>query len=66
MVAKKNSGKLHPGASILLRNHPPGTPKPIGVNFGHTTVSRVLRASFLLNMDGWEWSFLEFFFATIC
>ena len=34
----------------------------IGVNLGYPTVPRVPRTSFLSNMDGWELSFLEFFF----
>ena len=60
--SQKNSGKLHPGTSILLRNHTPGTPRPIPCSKSIATVPRVPRTSFLMNMDGWEWSFLQFCF----
>ena len=46
--------------SILEHQYCAGTIRRAFLDRSHA------RTSFLMNMDGWEWSFLEFFFATIC
>ena len=62
VLAKADDDRLKGTKQLWLFN----PENMIGVNFGNTTVPRVSRTSFLVNMGGWEWSFLEFFFASIC